>query len=136
MITRLIFIGLLISGSCFSQDTLLIEDGSIWFSKSSCSIDYRCYENIDDIVATNCSDSVTITSIELRENVFENSSIVYTECRVTRLSDYLRVKHEILIPNIISSPILMSREEMRTAIQEQNFRTIIIVLGKPAKAEL
>ncbi|MFT6982374.1 MAG: hypothetical protein ACJAUD_001141 [Crocinitomicaceae bacterium] len=135
MITCLLFIVVSISGSCFSQDTLLIEDGSIWFSKSSCSIDYRCYSNIDDIVAANCSDSLTITSIELRENVFENASQTFTECRVNRLSDYIRIKHEIYVSSVISSPILMSKEEMRSAIQEQNLRTIIIVLDSPKKGK-
>ncbi|MFT6244583.1 MAG: hypothetical protein ACJA0U_003042 [Salibacteraceae bacterium] len=135
MIIRLIFIAFLTSSTCLSQDTLLIEDGSIWFSKSSCSIDYRCYGNIDDIVAANCSDSLTITSIELRENVFKNASKIFTECRVNRLSDYIRIKHEIYVSSVISSPILMSKEEMRAAIQKQNFRTIIIVLDSSKKGK-
>ena len=127
---------MLISGSCFSQDTLLIEDGSIRFSMSSCSIDYRCYENIDDIVATHCSDSITVISIELKENVFEKATNVYTDCRVKRLGDYLRGKHEIHVPIVLATPVLMTREEMQIAIREKNFRTIIIVLGKPEKAEM
>jgi hypothetical protein len=127
---------MLISGSCFSQDTILIEDGSIWFSKSSCSVDFRCYDNIDEFITTNCSDTVTITSIELRENVYEKAPTIYTECRAQRLADYLRGRHNINITSIISTPILMTREEMKLAIQERNFRTIVIVLGDVKKVEL
>ena len=125
--TRILFILLLISSSSYSQDTLVVEDGSIWFSKSSCSVDFRCYDNVDDIVSGHCSDSITITSIELIENVFEKAPNIYTECRAQRLADYLKGRHRIEVDTVIATPIRMTREEMKTAIQEQNFRTVIII---------
>lgn len=133
---RILFISILISSSCFSQDTLLIEDGSIWFSKGSCSIDYRCYENIDEFIEANCSDSLTIVSIELQENVFEGTKDDYTDCRVQKLADYLKGKHSIHVSEVIATSIMMTAQEMRSAIQEQNYRTFIIVLDVPLEAEL
>ena len=128
---RIIYILLVISFNGFAQDTLTVDDGSIWWSKGSCSVDYRCYENIDEIIEMHCSDSITVTSIELRENTFEHSKHQYTECRAQRLADYLRGKHEMNVGSIVGTPILMTSSEMRQAIAEQNFRTIIIVFGKP-----
>lgn len=133
---RILFISLLINSSCFSQDTLLIEDGSIWFAKGSCSVDFRCYDNIDEFIEANCTDSLTVTSIELLENVFEGTKQDYTACRAQKLADYLRGRHKIHVSEVIATPIMMNAQEMRSAIQEQNFRTLVIVLDVPLKAEL
>lgn len=134
---RILFISIFISGSCFAQDTLLIDDGSIWFTKNSCSVDFRCFDNIDDFISAYCSDTLTITSVELQENVFSNSKKTsLAECRAQQLVNYLKGKHGIDVASIKATPIFMDAEEMRMAISQQNFRTIVFVLNTPPETEL
>lgn len=134
---RNLIISIFISGSCFSQDSLVVNDGSIWFTKSSCSIDIRCYDNLDDIVKFICSDSLTIVSLQLLENEFEKSSKdSFTECRAQKLADYFKFKHNIDIPSITATSVMMNAEEMKAAISENNIRTIVLVLGYPIKKDL
>jgi len=133
---RLLFISVLFSSSCFAQDTLLIEDGSIWFAKSSCSVDFRCFDNIDEFIEVNCTDSLTITSIELQENVFEGSKEFYTDCRAQKFADYLKGKHSIDVQKIIATPVMMDAQEMRSARLQRNFRTFVVVLGVPEESEI
>lgn len=126
---RLTFIFIFFAGFSFAQDTVVVDDNSIWWAKSSCAVDFRCYDNIDEFVEVHCSDSITIQSIELRENVFENSVEVFTKCRAKRLAEYLKSKHEIIVDDVVGTSIKMTSSEMRQAMAEQNYRTIIIVLG-------
>jgi hypothetical protein len=126
---KLLLIAFLFSGNLFAQDTLVVDDGSIWFTRSSCSVDFRCYKNIEQLVNDHLTDSTCILYIELKENVFEKARENYTDCRAERLAAFFRAKHNQNIKEVVATSILMNASEMRTAMAEQNYRTIILVIG-------
>lgn len=122
-----LFILLIGSTNALAQDTLVIDDQSIWWLPSSCSPDPRCFKNIDEIVTELNLDSTKSIVIILEENVYEKASKVYTECRLESLQAYLQNRKGVIVSEIFPKSIRLDREEMREAMLENNYRTIRII---------
>lgn len=119
----------LLAGSAFSQDTVIVDDGSIWFQRNQCDVDPRCYDNIDELIEMYCNDSTTIISLQLRENVYEKSTERLSKCRVESLVDYLREYHNIEIEPYASIPTLLTMEQMQWAVRNNKRAVVTIIFG-------
>ena len=113
----------------FSQDTVIVDDGSIWFQRNRCDVDPRCYDNIDELIAMYCNDSTTVLSLQLRENVYEKSTERLSKCRVESLVDYLRQYHDIEIEPYASIPTLLTMEQMQWAVRNNKRAVVTLIFG-------